>query len=346
MVDHKVIIKFSAMNFINFIGIDVSKGTIDIALIKDNFNNNFICDKIDNNHSGIVKLEEFLKKQQIDMSQTLICMEHTGVYCRLLSHYLTERKYNVWLEMPVQIIKSSGMQRGKSDSIDSKRIAAYACHHKDKAVLWQPPREVLLEINDLLTLRDRLVETRKSLKQPIKEFQDAGLKEVACLIESRCKETLNALEKEIKQIEKEINSKINKDSNLKRLHSLITSVPGIGNITALNLLYFTNEFNYYLDGKKLACYCGVAPFEHTSGTSVRGKPRVSHYANKKLKKLFHLVAMTTIKRNMEFFNYYTRKTQEGKAKMLVINAVRNKIIHRVCAVVKRGEPYQMEYLLA
>jgi transposase len=332
------------MDFINFIGIDVSKGYFDIALLKID-NSAVISEKIENNHKGIVKLEEFLKKNELDMFKTLICMEHTGVYCRMLSHYLTERKYNVWLEMPLQIIRSSGVQRGKSDPIDAKRIAEYAYLRKDKAVLWQPPREVLLEINDLLTLRDRLVETRKALKQPIKELYDAGLKDAATLIESRCKETLNALEKEIKQIEKDINNKINKDSNLKKLYQLSTSVPGIGKITALNLLYFTNEFKYYRDGNKLACYCGVAPFEHTSGTSVRKKSRVSPFANKKLKKLFHMVAMSTIRRNSEFFEYYTRKIQEGKAKMLVINAVRNKIIHRVCAVIKRGEPYQLEYNL-
>jgi transposase len=305
-----------------------------------------ISDEVTNDHSGIVKLEEFLKKQGLNMEETLFCMEHTGIYCRLLSHYLTERKYHVWLEMPVQIIRSLGIQRGKNDRVDAKRIAEYACLKKDKAVLWQPPREIVIQINDLLTLRDRLIESRKSLKQPIKEFKDAGFKDAAKLIESRCINTLKAIDKEIRQIEKDLDDLINKDSNLKKLYKLSISVPGIGKITALSLLYFTNEYKLYTNGKQLACYCGVAPFEHTSGTSVKGKARVSNFANKRLKKLLHLVAMSTLSSDRELSQYYTRKVSEGKNKMLVINAIRNKILQRLSAVIRRGTPYQLEYQLA
>lgn len=331
------------MNFKNFIGIDISKGTFDFALIKNGDLLNPISGKTSNNPSGIVKLEEFLRKQSLIMGETLFCMEHTGIYCRLLSQYLVENNYHVWLEMPIQIIRSQGVQRGKNDHIDAIRIAQYAYEKKDKAVLWQPPREVVLQVNDLLTLRDRLIESRKSLKQPIKEFQDAGFSDTAKRIESRCSGTLKALDKEIGQIEKELDELINKDSNLKRLYKLATSVSGIGKITALTLLYFTNEFKLYTNPNQLACYCGVAPFEHTSGTSVKGKPRVSHFANKKLKKLLHLVAMVSISCDKQLSEYYHRKVGEGKNKMSVLNAIRNKIIHRLCAVINRGTPYQVEF---
>ncbi len=334
------------MEFKNFIGIDISKNTFDFALVKDNNVSLPISDEVSNDHSGIVKLEEFLKKQGLNMEETLFCMEHTGIYCRLLSHYLTERKYHVWLEMPVQILRSLGIQRGKNDRIDAKRIAEYACLKKDKAVLWQPPREVVIQINDLLTLRDRLIESRKSLKQPIKEFKDAGFKDAAKLIESRCINTLKAIDKEIQQIEKDLDDLINKDSNLKKLYKLATSVPGIGNITALTMLYFTNEFKLYSSAKQLACYCGVAPFEHTSGTSVKRKSRVSNFANKRLKKLLHLVAMSTLSSNRELSQYYQRKVGEGKNKMLVINAIRNKLIAMVLSVIRRNEPFTKDYSCA
>lgn len=333
------------MDFKNFIGIDISKDTFDYALIKNEELSNTVSGQISNNHTGLVKFEELLRKEKLNMEETLICMEHTGIYCRLLSQYLTENKYNVWLEMPVQILRSQGVQRGKNDHIDSIRIAEYACMKKDKAVLWQPPREILLQINDLLTLRDRLIESRKSLKQPIKEFKDAGFKDTARLIESRCSGTLKSLDKEIIQIEKELDKLINKDSNLKKLYNLATSVPGIGKITALSLLYFTNEFSLFVNAKQLACYCGVAPFGHTSGTSVKGKTRVSNFANKRLKKLLHMVAMTTISKDSQMAQYFQRKVSEGKNKMLVINAIRNKILHRLCAVIKRGTPFQLDYQL-
>jgi len=295
------------MNFKHFIGIDVSKNTFDFALIKDSEISSPISKETSNNPTGLVELEEFISKQGINMDETLFCMEHTGIYCRLLSQYLVERKYHVWIEMPVQIIRSLGVQRGKNDCLDAKRIAEYACLKKDKAVLWQPQREIVLQINDLLTLRDRLIESRKSLKQPIKEFNDAGFKDTAKLIESRCSITLSALDKEIEQIEKELDKLIRKDSNLKKLYKLATSVPGIGKITALTLLYFTNEFKLYVNANQLACYCGVAPFEHTSGTSVKGRSRVSPFANKRLKKLLHLVAMSTLSSDKQLAQYYQRK---------------------------------------
>jgi transposase len=331
------------MNLRHFIGIDVSKSTLDFALIKDGDLSHPIAGELSNNPAGIVKLEEFLKKQDLNMDETLFCMEHTGIYSRLLSQYLVEKKYMVWLEMPVQIIRSLGIQRGKNDRIDAARIAEYACLKKDKAMLWQPPREVVLQINDLLTLRDRLITSRKSLKQPIKEFVDAGFTDTAKLIESKCSSTLKALDKEIAQIESDLDKLIKKDSNLNRLYQLATSVAGIGQITALTLLYFTNEFQLYTSPRQLACYCGVAPFEHTSGTSVRGRSRVSSFANKRLKKLLHLVALSTISCDQQLSEYYKRKVGEGKNKMLVINAIRNKVLHRLCAVMKRGTPYQLDY---
>ncbi len=334
------------MNLKNFIGIDISKDTFNYALIKNEDLSNTVTGEISNSHPGLVKFEEFLRSQKLNMEETLICMEHTGIYCRLLSQYLTENKYNVWLEMPVQIIRSQGMQRGKNDHIDSIRIAEYACMKKDKAVLWQPPREILLQINDLLTLRDRLIESRKSLKQPIKEFKDAGFKDTANLIESRCSGTLKSLDKEIIQIEKELDKMIKKDSNLKRLFNLATSVPGIGKITAMSLLYFTNEFTLFINAKQLACYCGIAPYGYTSGTSIKGKPHVSNFANKKLKKLLHMVALSTISSDSQMSQYFQRKVSEGKNRMLVINAIRNKILHRLCAVIKRGTPFQVDYQLA
>ena len=334
------------MNFKNFIGIDVSKGTIDIALVRDSTANSIVSTQFGNDFKGMVNLEEFIKKQKLIMDETLFCMEHTGIYCRLLSHYLVESKYHVWLEMPVQIIRSLGIQRGKNDRIDAVRIAEYACLKKDKAVLWQPPREIVIKINDLLTLRDRLIESRKSLKQPIKEFVHAGFKETADLIERMCSNTLKALDKEIDQVEKELMKIINKDSNLKKLYDLATSIPGIGRITTLNLLYFTNEFTIYSNAKQLACYCGVAPFNRSSGTSVKGKPRVSSFANKRLKKLLHMVAMSTISCDAQLTQYYQRKVSEGKNGMSVLNAIRNKVLHRLCAVIKRGTPYQAEYQIA
>ena len=103
-------------------------------------------------------------------------------------------------------------------------------------------------------------------------------------------------------------------------------------LTALSLVIYTNSFTGYDDPKQLACYYGVAPFEYSSGTSVKKRARVHHMANKTLKKRLHLGALAAINHDPQIKEYYQRKVAEGKSKMLVINNVRNKLIHRVCAV--------------
>ena len=99
------------------------------------------------------------------------------------------------------------------------------------------------------------------------------------------------------------------------------------------------------EAKQLACYCGVAPFSHTSGTSVHGRNGTSNFANMGLKSTLHLAALSSIRYVPELKTYYQRKVAEGKSKMSVINAVRNKLLQRVLAVVKRGTPYQENYLV-
>jgi len=125
----------------------------------------------------------------------------------------------------------------------------------------------------------------------------------------------------------------------------MTSIPGIGPATTIEVLVATNELQTITEPKKPACHAGVAPFEYRSGTSIRGKTKVSQHARKRLKYLFHLAAMSAIRVKGELQDYYQRKVKEGKNKMLVLNAVRNKLIHRLYAVVKRGEKYDKNYTL-
>ena len=118
-------------------------------------------------------------------------------------------------------------------------------------------------------------------------------------------------------------------------------MPGIGKITALLLICFTNEFKSFNTARELACYCGVVPFEYTSGKSVRSKPKVHYMANKKLKKQLHMCALSSTMHNPEMKIYFNRKVEEGKNKMLILNNIRNKLIHRICACVKENRPYEV-----
>jgi transposase len=148
------------------------------------------------------------------------------------------------------------------------------------------------------------------------------------------------MEKTRESIEKEISLLIKQDPGLKQLFELLTSIPGIGTVVAVNMIVVTDEFQKFDDPNKFSCYAGVVPFANRSGTSIKGKWKVSHLANKKIKMLLHLAAMSAITVKGELQEYYKRKVAEGKNKMSVINAIRNKLIHRIFAVIKRLTPYQ------
>ncbi|MEJ7675027.1 MAG: IS110 family transposase [Chitinophagaceae bacterium] len=123
----------------------------------------------------------------------------------------------------------------------------------------------------------------------------------------------------------------------------MSSIKGVGKQTAIHVFIYTKGFTSFSSGKQLASYCGVVPFTKTSGTSVRYKTQVSPFANKHLKKLLHLCAMAAIQHNEELKHYYNRKIEEGKNKMSVINAVRNKLVQRIFAVVRDGRNYVENY---
>jgi transposase len=330
----------------NVVGIDIAKKTFDLTLIANLNKNKLIYNHYDNDAKGIKEMKQMLKSNKINLNETAFCMEHTGIYCRPLVDFLIKNKCKTWLEMPIVIKRSMGLQRGKSDKLDSKNIALYAYKNLEDIKLWQPPREEVLKLKDLMTLRERLIKNKKSLKTPIKELKSIGDKKAATMLMDAAQAAIKGIEKSLMQVEQQLDEIIQSDDRLKELFRLLTSVPGVGKVTAINLICFTNEFTLYKSAKQLACYCGVAPFEHTSGTTIRGKIRVSHMANKILKTNLSLGARSIIQFNHELRAYYERKVAEGKNKMSVNNAIRNKIIHRVIAVIKRGTPYVKNNIMA
>jgi transposase len=247
--------------FKNFVGIDVSKSKFDLALIKDQDKDHVIQGVFDNTHKGIKTMSKFLEKEHhAQLSETIFCMEFTGVYCRPLTRFFVEQDCHVWIEMSVNIIRSLGLQRGKNDRVDAHRIALYAYKNRDDVKLWKPQRDVIVKLRDLLALRERLISAQKSLTMPINELISMGDKKGAEMVRRSCQKSLSSLENEIGQIDKNLDDIIKDDPQLKELFQLATSVPGVGKLTALFMICFTNEFSMYTNPKQLACYCGVAPF--------------------------------------------------------------------------------------
>jgi transposase len=288
---------------------------------------------------GFQKMKHWLKSLGCELeTDTLFCMEHTGVYTRKLVHYLLSRGVAVWLETPLQIKRSIGLVRGKDDKIDSERIARYAFLHQDKAILMNLSGLTIEKLKDLQANRNRLIKALKSIKTVVKEMLSIDSSSGKTL-ERVNRDAINGLKKSLKQVEEKMSECIEQDQELKKKYDLVTSIKGVGKVLAITLLVYTHGFQRMDDGRKLACYCGVAPFEYKSGSSVHAKPGVSKFANKELKRIPYLVSMNSIQYNRELKAYFERKVEEGKPKMSVLNAVQNKLLHQIVAVVKRGTPY-------
>ncbi len=326
------------------IGVDVSKAHLDLAVWLDG---KIVAQFAPAN--GVSALRKcVLEMRRLDgfaMSQAVFCVEHTGIYCAHLLEVLQQAKGRVALVAAVEVQRSLGLQRGKNDQVDARRLAEYAARFSDKLRFWQAPRPVLRQLKQLATLRQRLLNAKIQLQVPLDEGRPFTDKVDQKILEQHSQGPLKALQKALEEIEEQIRSLIQQDEDLRGLFEQITSVPGVGAVTACEIITTTNEFKDFDDPRKFACHAGVAPFEHQSGSSVRGKPRVSHKANKTLKTLLHLAAMSAIRSKSDLQVYYLRKTAEGKAKLSVINAVRNKIIHRIFALVKNHTTYQKNYQL-
>lgn len=243
--------------------------------------------------------------------------------------------------------------------IDAVRISEYAYRYADKAVIWQPERQVIVKLRQLVGLRKRLLNAKSALKVPLYEvadFQDKKLQKEWCPTgmeklnrAANRRKPIEALEKQIAEVEKKINELIKKDDSLSHLFSLVTSVEGVGSVVFWEMIITTNEFKLFSCPRKFACYAGVVPFEHNSGTSIRatvatGGTRVSHIANKRMKKLLHMAALAVVSKQGELADYYHQKVEQGKNKMSVINAIRNKLIHRIFACVRDDRKYEKNYI--
>lgn len=326
----------------NFLGIDVSKPWFDVSLLKviDHQKQPMVTERFDNTSGGMKGFKKWLYAQAVTFNEnSLLVIENTGVYHRLLWSFCSKHLLNIHIGNAAHIKWSLGITRGKNDVIDSKRLCSYCFKESEELQATPPLNPVFMKLKDLMSSRSRLVAQLHSTKNYIKEIQCTDDKSLLALLDKAHKSAIEGIKKSILVIEEMIHKIIDEDKAVKTNYELIKSVPGIGHLTAVYIICCTNNFAAKPTGKQLASYAGVVPFEHSSGISIKGRSRVHKMANKDLKKLLHLCALTAIKYYPEFKQYFDRKKAEGKNGMLVLNAIRNKLVLRVVAVVNNQKPY-------
>jgi len=317
------------------IGIDVSKAKLDVFIhsIRHHFT-------VQNDAQGFAKLLEVIftltKCKQQDL---LFCFENTGKYSKMLSVFFNSQEILFVMAPALEIKKSLGITRGKNDKIDSRRIALYAYEKIESLTCTVLPGEKIDQIKSLLSLREKLIKHRTAYKNGLTDLNDCYKEGENDMIKDVQKRLIRILSEEISQIEKKIKDIVKNDNSISKSFKLLISVRGIGEIVAYYLIAFTANFTTFSNARAFACYAGIAPFGNSSGT-IKGTPKVHPFANKQLKTLLNLAAMSAIQQRGEYQIYYIRRVNElGKSKMSTMNIICNKIIYRAFAVIQRETPY-------
>jgi len=317
------------------IGIDVSKSVLDVFIHSLNFH--FI---VENNPIGFAGLLEICCTRLSCKPDNLsLCFENTGRYSRSLAVFLSQANITFAMVPALDIKKSKGLTRGKSDKIDAKAIALYAWRKRDELVPTKLHSEQVAQLRQLISLRDKLIKHRTAYKNSLKDLKDCFFDGETIFIKESQLRLIDSLNHELGLLEKQIEDIIFSLADWKFNYNLIQTIKGIGPVLAKYLIIYTENFTRFTNPKSFACFAGIAPFEYNSGSSVKGKTRVHPCANKHLKSLLNIAAMCVVQLNGEYKKYYIRRTIEGKNKMSTLNIIRNKLVSRVFAIVKRQTPY-------
>lgn len=327
------------------VGIDISKLKLDVVVISTESTSSVEHFIVDNTQKGVKAIITLLVKRKIDLTTTLFCCENTGVYTFPLSAYFSEKHLDYCIVPAIEIKRSKGIARGKNDKTDAKDIAMYSIRNIDKLQLSTIAEKEIQQLRLLYTEREKIV---KSLllfgaSKENKAFTTKEIYKTVSLVNSK---TIKALNSSLKIIETKMKIIIKNHAELNQQLELIKSVPGVGQQTAVYLIIATKGFKAFTCSRKFACYAGVAPFEYSSGSSVRGRTKVSNMADKKMKSLLQMCALSAIKYDPQLKEYYNNKKEEGKNGMLVLNNIRCKLISRVFSVVNRQTPFINTYKFA
>lgn len=316
----------------------MSKGFFDVAYRSDTGQFLYLG-QYDNNQKGYKALIKQLKTlTTVPLSEWFICFENTGAYSKAFLKFLCDKSILRREENATEICRSLGIRRAKTDKLDAIAICKYAYGKRDFIEANVIDSADISKIKKLLSVRELLVKQRKALKVHLKDTDPNLDQDFVDHLQVGNKKLIKNYNDQIKGLDKQILQIMASDVELSKSFKLACSVVGIGPVTGAYVIAFTNNFTKIIESRKFACYSGIAPFPNSSGL-FKGQNKVSHLANKAIKALLSNCINAAIQHDPQIKKYYHRKLEEGKKKGVVFNAIKNKLVHRVFAVVKRGTPY-------
>ncbi len=315
------------------LGIDVAKETLEVALL-DGFHTKFI--QFQNTMKGHEQLGLWLEKHSI--SPIHVCMEATGQYGDRVAEYLYHRGCVVSVVNPARIkhYANSKLRRNKTDKADAQLIAEYCL--SQKPTKWSPPPA---SFKDLQALVRHLADLQATRLQEANRLT-SGIQTIV-VVES-LKTLLAFLDAQIKDTKKAIQKHIKGHEDLRRMHYLLVTIPGIGSLTAAKLLGEIRNILDFQNARQLAAYAGLTPQNFLSGTSVHKKTRLSKTGNANLRQILYMPAIVAKRYNPIIHTFCERLYLSGLKPMEVLGAAMRKLLHLVYGVLKSGRPFDPNYM--
>ena len=326
-------------------GIDVAQKELVVTLgrMLDDFSIELFSYKVfKNNDSGVKLLVDWVNKLTDYEVPVRYVMEATGVYHQKLAYYLVDNGCEISIVLPNKISNYIRTLELKTitDKSCSQAIAQFGLERKlDK---WAKPKSIYKELQQLTRERNQIVQERSVIKNQIHAEKTESEPNQKSLERMQARiRFLNSQEKEIKA---DITDIVNKDPDLKQVINNITTIPGVGELTAVIVLAETNGFELIRNKSQLSSYAGLDVKEKQSGTSVKGKPRISKKGNRNLRKSMHLPSLTAVKWDENFKNIYARLISKNGIKMKALVAVQRKILELIYILFKNETVYDKEYI--
>jgi transposase len=315
------------------LGLDVSKSTFNACLIRES--GKLRHSSFANSPAGFSQLSAWLRK--LGAGSAHACLEATGTYYEALAAYLHGEGHTVSVVNPAAIkaYAQSRLSRTKNDRVDATLIAGFCAERKPPA--WQPPAAELRELQALVRRLDALIEMRTMEENRL----SSGVTVEA--VRESVEEHLAYLSEQIKRTEALIRDHIDSHPGLRRQRELLDSIPGVGETTAAALLAEVPDILQYASARQVAAFAGLVPRERQSGSSIRGRVRLSKIGNARLRKALYFPAVTALRCSPFFQAWAEGLRQRGKSKMAVIGAAMRKLVHLAYGVLKTGKPFDPEW---
>lgn len=321
------------------VGVDVSAATLDATCWQQSSYTK--ARHFSNSVDGFTEMAGWLKRQGFEAGSTVFCLEATGVYAEAFCYWLVCQGYRVAVEAPHKTKRAFHPLGAKSDPLDSRQLAEYGWRFLDQLNFWQPPEAVLEQVKTLLSTREQLVSQSTACQNSLQALKHKVVR--TYLAEQTLMATLTNLKEQIQKLDEALRNLLSNHPDLHAGVSLLLSIPGVGWLLAAHWAVLSAGFTKALDPRQVSAYLGMCPLEYSSGSSIRRRSCSRGIGPGALRKLLHLAARSLRTHDPRFKAYFLRKVDAGKAKMLALNNIANKLIRIMCAVIRTQTQYVAGY---